>query len=143
MSTNDQALDTLGKTKWRINKRLLGIVDRIWASGGCLADLVDRNDVSGSSFCASIFKRERERRKHPTWKTDESFKFCIFQIPLPEKPDTEDEELIKKWKWKVKSVKKENRERHSQRCDIELKLTVRLVSICLMLSCSAYIMSIV
>ncbi|XP_054819802.1 DNA-directed RNA polymerase 2B, chloroplastic/mitochondrial-like isoform X2 [Prosopis cineraria] len=84
-----EALDTLGHTKWRINKRVLSITDRIWASGGRLADLVDRNDV-----------------------------------PLPGKPDTDDEALIKKWKWKSKSVKKENRERHSRRCDIELKLSV-------------------
>uniref|UniRef100_A0A1D1Z5L1 DNA-directed RNA polymerase n=1 Tax=Anthurium amnicola TaxID=1678845 RepID=A0A1D1Z5L1_9ARAE len=83
------ALDTLGTTKWRINKRLLSVVDRIWSSGGCLADLVDREDV-----------------------------------PLPEKPDTEDEAVIKKWKWKVKAAKKENSERHSMRCDVELKLAV-------------------
>ncbi|KAJ9147463.1 hypothetical protein P3X46_029624 [Hevea brasiliensis] len=84
-----EALDTLGHTKWRINKRVLSIVDRIWNSGGRLADLVDQNDV-----------------------------------PLPEKPDTEDEALLKKWKWKIRSVKKENKERHSQRCDTELKLAV-------------------
>ncbi|XP_057491501.1 DNA-directed RNA polymerase 2B, chloroplastic/mitochondrial-like [Actinidia eriantha] len=84
-----EALDTLGSTKWRVNKRLLSVMDRIWASGGRIADLVDRND-----------------------------------IPLPEKPDTEDEALLKKWKWKVRSVKKENRERHSGRCDLELKLAV-------------------
>lgn len=43
-----QALDTLGNTKWRINKRILSVVDRIWTGGGRLADLVDRDDVSGS-----------------------------------------------------------------------------------------------
>lgn len=48
----------------------------------------------------------------------------LCQVPLPEEPDTDDEAQIKKWKWKVKSVKKENRERYSQRCDIELKLAV-------------------
>ncbi|WOK92644.1 DNA-directed RNA polymerase 1B, mitochondrial-like [Canna indica] len=84
-----EALDTLGSTKWRVNKRVLSIVDRIWSSGGRLADLVDRDD-----------------------------------IPLPEKPDTEDVTEIRKWKWKMKSVKKENSERHSQRCDVELKLAV-------------------
>ncbi|KAK1432956.1 hypothetical protein QVD17_09859 [Tagetes erecta] len=83
------ALDTLGNTKWRVNKRVLSVVDRIWSSGGRLAGLVDRHD-----------------------------------LPLPEKPDTEDEEQLTKWKWKVKKLKKENRERYSQRCDIELKLTV-------------------
>ncbi|KAG2706866.1 hypothetical protein I3843_05G110000 [Carya illinoinensis] len=84
-----EALDTLGNTKWRVNKRILSVVDRIWASGGGLADLVDREDV-----------------------------------PLPEEPDTEDEAEIRKWKWKVKAAKKVNSERHSQRCDIELKLAV-------------------
>ncbi|XP_066391233.1 DNA-directed RNA polymerase 1B, mitochondrial-like isoform X2 [Miscanthus floridulus] len=84
-----EALNTLGSTKWRVNKRVLSIVDRIWSSGGRLADLVDRTDV-----------------------------------PLPEKPDTEDETLLKNWKWHLKSVKKENSERHSQRCDVELKLAV-------------------
>ncbi|XP_057482545.1 DNA-directed RNA polymerase 1, mitochondrial-like [Actinidia eriantha] len=84
-----EALDTLGNTKWRVNKRVIGVIDRIWASGGGLADLVDRED-----------------------------------LPLPEEPDTDDEAEIKKWKWKVRALKKENSERHSQRCDIELKLAV-------------------
>lgn len=84
-----EALNTLGNTKWRINKKVLAVIDRIWAGGGCIANLVDRQD-----------------------------------IPLPEEPDAEDEAEIKKWKWKVKNVKKANSERHSQRCDIELKLAV-------------------
>ncbi|GJN40002.1 hypothetical protein PR202_gb29163 [Eleusine coracana subsp. coracana] len=44
--------------------------------------------------------------------------------PLPEKPDTEDEAELKKWKWRLRAAKKENSERHSQRCDVELKLAV-------------------
>ncbi|KAK6252007.1 hypothetical protein QUC31_013727 [Theobroma cacao] len=84
-----EALDTLGNTKWRINKRVLGVVDRLWANGGRVASLVDREDV-----------------------------------PLPEKPDTEDEAEIQKWKWKVKAANKQNNERHSLRCDVELKLAV-------------------
>ncbi|KAJ6813935.1 DNA-directed RNA polymerase 1B, mitochondrial-like [Iris pallida] len=84
-----EALDTLGNTKWRVNKRVLSVVDRIWSSGGRLADLVDRED-----------------------------------IPLPEKPETEDEAETKKWKWQLRAAKKENSERHSQRCDVELKLAV-------------------
>ncbi|KAK4409797.1 DNA-directed RNA polymerase 2, chloroplastic/mitochondrial [Sesamum angolense] len=84
-----EALDTLGSTRWRVNKRVLSIIDRMWASGGRLGGLVDRSD-----------------------------------IPLPEPPDTEDEALLKKWKWKVRSIKKENSERHSIRCDTELKLAV-------------------
>ncbi|VVA94548.1 unnamed protein product [Arabis nemorensis] len=84
-----EALDTLGNTKWRINKKLLSLVDRIWANGGRLGGLVDREDV-----------------------------------PVPEEPDSEDQEAVKEWKWKLKDANKENSERHSQRCDIELKLEV-------------------
>lgn len=50
-------------------------------------------------------------------------------MPLPEKPDTDDETEIKKWKWKVKIAKKQNSEKHSQRCDIELKLSVRDIAV--------------
>lgn len=49
-----QALNTLGDTKWRINKRVLSIIDRIWASGGRLADLVDREDV-GNIYTKILF----------------------------------------------------------------------------------------
>lgn len=52
-----------------------------------------------------------------------------LQVPFPEEPDTDDEAQIKKWKWKVKSVKKENRERYSLRCDIELKLAVSVLEV--------------
>ncbi|KAI9153573.1 hypothetical protein LWI28_013283 [Acer negundo] len=84
-----EALDMLGNTRWKVNNRVLNVVERIWSNGGRLADLVDRKDV-----------------------------------PLPDEPDTEDEAQLKKWRWKVRTVKKENGERHSQRCDIELKLSV-------------------
>ena len=41
----NQALDTLGNTKWKINKKVLSLVDRIWANGGRIGGLVDREDV--------------------------------------------------------------------------------------------------
>ncbi|XP_054806124.1 DNA-directed RNA polymerase 3B, chloroplastic-like [Prosopis cineraria] len=84
-----EALDTLGETKWRINKKLLSVVESIWAGGGNVAGLVDRNDV-----------------------------------PVPEKPSTEDLKLIQEWKWDARKARKLNLERHSQRCDTELKLSV-------------------
>lgn len=43
---NIQALDTLGNTKWRVNKRILSVVESIWAAGGNIAGLVNREDVS-------------------------------------------------------------------------------------------------
>ena len=50
-----------------------------------------------------------------------------FQVPLPEEPDIEDEAKIEIWKRKLRSVEKENVERYSQRCVIELKLDVRFI----------------
>ncbi|KAI9126071.1 hypothetical protein K1719_003489 [Acacia pycnantha] len=84
-----EALDTLGETKWRINKKLHSVVESIWAGGGNIAGLVDRNDV-----------------------------------PVPEKPSVEDLKLIQEWKWSARKARKINLERHSQRCDVELKLSV-------------------
>ncbi|XP_074294865.1 DNA-directed RNA polymerase 1B, mitochondrial-like isoform X2 [Silene latifolia] len=89
LETVFEALNTLGNTKWRINQKVLSIIDRIWASGGSLAGLVD-----------------------------------LENIPVPEEPDTDDASEIRKWKWNLKSVRKSNVERHSQRCDVVLKLAV-------------------
>ncbi|XP_073226929.1 DNA-directed RNA polymerase 1B, mitochondrial-like [Cicer arietinum] len=41
------AFNTLGDTKWRVNKSVLDVIDQIWANGGRLADLVDRDDSFG------------------------------------------------------------------------------------------------
>ncbi|XP_051131571.1 DNA-directed RNA polymerase 3B, chloroplastic [Andrographis paniculata] len=83
-----EALDTLGNTKWRVNKQILDVVESIWAAGGNIAGLVNRNDV-----------------------------------PLPELV-SDDVKEVKKWKWSMRKAKKINQERHSQRCDTELKLSV-------------------
>lgn len=42
----EQALDTLGNTKWRVNRKILDVVERLWADGGNIAGLVNREDVS-------------------------------------------------------------------------------------------------
>ncbi|XP_057767787.1 DNA-directed RNA polymerase 3, chloroplastic [Salvia miltiorrhiza] len=83
-----EALDTLGTTKWRVNKRILSVVESLWALGGDIAGLVSRENV-----------------------------------PIPELL-SDNEAEIKSWKWSVRKVKKINQERHSQRCDLELKLSV-------------------
>ncbi|XP_031108895.1 DNA-directed RNA polymerase 3, chloroplastic [Ipomoea triloba] len=83
-----EALNTLGNTKWRVNKRILSVVESIWAGGGNIAGMVDRNGV-----------------------------------PIPE-IDSNDIEEVQSWKWHVRKAKKINRERHSLRCDTELKLSV-------------------
>nr|XP_010904634.1 DNA-directed RNA polymerase 3B, chloroplastic isoform X2 [Elaeis guineensis] len=45
-------------------------------------------------------------------------------IPVPERSDSEDSVEIRKWRWRVRKVKKANNEMHAQRCDTELKLSV-------------------
>ncbi|XP_027919149.1 DNA-directed RNA polymerase 3, chloroplastic isoform X2 [Vigna unguiculata] len=84
-----EALDTLGSTKWRVNGRLLGVVEHLWAAGGNVAGLIDRKDV-----------------------------------PIPERPPIEELKQIQEWKWSVRKAEKINLERHSLRCDTELKLSV-------------------
>ncbi|MCO5547469.1 hypothetical protein L7F22_000919 [Adiantum nelumboides] len=83
------ALNILGATKWRINNRVLEIVEKIWGEGGGIADIVDRADV-----------------------------------PEPQKPETDDVDALKKWRWDLLRVKRTNRELHSLRCDMQLKLSV-------------------
>ncbi|KAK9144130.1 hypothetical protein Sjap_004033 [Stephania japonica] len=46
LSSIFEALDTLGSTKWRINRRVLNVIERLWSSGGGLAGLVDSEDVA-------------------------------------------------------------------------------------------------
>jgi DNA-directed RNA polymerase len=69
---------------------------------------------------------------HQAWFVDEVQ--MAWQVPIPEKPDTEDETEIKHWKWCLKKAKETNSERHSQRCDVELKLTVRYSTLLLHLA---------
>uniref|UniRef100_A0A2P2MP54 DNA-directed RNA polymerase n=1 Tax=Rhizophora mucronata TaxID=61149 RepID=A0A2P2MP54_RHIMU len=84
-----EALNTLGITKWRVNRRVFDVIESIWEMGGNIAGLVDRED-----------------------------------IPTPEKPASEDSAEIREWRWSVRKARKINRERHAQRCDTELKLSV-------------------
>ncbi|KAL0013441.1 hypothetical protein SO802_000510 [Lithocarpus litseifolius] len=88
-----EALDMLGNTKWRVNRRVFSVVESIWARGGNIAGLVDCEDV-----------------------------------PIPEKPSSEDLTEIQERKWSWRKAKKINLERHSQRRDTELKLSVVLRS---------------
>ncbi|XP_024391337.1 DNA-directed RNA polymerase 1B, mitochondrial isoform X1 [Physcomitrium patens] len=84
-----EALNVLGETGWRVNKRVLEVVEKLWKAGGGIADLVEADDV-----------------------------------PIPERPDTSDKEVWHKWKVAVSQAKRTNSERHSLRCDTELKLGV-------------------
>ncbi|KAF8687200.1 hypothetical protein HU200_042868 [Digitaria exilis] len=84
-----EALDILGSTKWRVNRRVHDVVETIWSRGGGIAGLVDKEN-----------------------------------IPLPERPESEDPDEMQRWKWSLKKAKKTNRELHAERCDTELKLSV-------------------
>ena len=41
-----QALDILGGTKWRVNRRVHDVVETIWSRGGGIAGLVGKGNVS-------------------------------------------------------------------------------------------------
>lgn len=126
----NQALDTLGNTKWRINKKVLSLVDRIWANGGRLGGLVDREDVRSLLFThplAIFFRRMKNFDSYISFINFDFFSriYKLQKVPVPEEPEREDHEKFKNWKWESKKAIKQNNERHSQRCDIELKLEVR------------------
>ena len=44
----------LGETPWKINKPVLEVVEKLWAAGGGIADLVEASDVS-FCCCYSIY----------------------------------------------------------------------------------------
>ncbi|KAK4850612.1 hypothetical protein QYF36_008294 [Acer negundo] len=52
----------------------------------------------------------------------------LINIPMQEKPSSEDLSEVQKWKCSVRKAKKINQERHSQRCDTELELSELLSS---------------
>ena len=56
-----------------------------------------------------------------------------FQVPLPEKPELDDIEELRNWRRQFASAKRINSERHSLRCDTELKLMVNHPRISLVL----------
>lgn len=41
-----QALDVLGETRWKINRQVMEVVEKLWENGGGIADLVESTDVS-------------------------------------------------------------------------------------------------
>ncbi|XP_062178704.1 DNA-directed RNA polymerase 3B, chloroplastic-like [Phragmites australis] len=40
-----EALDILGRTKWRVNRRIHDVVEAIWSRGGGIAGLVDKGNI--------------------------------------------------------------------------------------------------
>lgn len=58
-NVNMQALDTLGNTKWRVNRRILSVVEKLWDGGGDIAGLVNRENVSAPTVIFSYFDRMR------------------------------------------------------------------------------------
>lgn len=40
-----EALNVLGETPWKVNKPVLEVVEKLWAAGGGIADLVEASDV--------------------------------------------------------------------------------------------------
>uniref|UniRef100_A0A804UJ27 DNA-directed RNA polymerase n=1 Tax=Zea mays TaxID=4577 RepID=A0A804UJ27_MAIZE len=45
-SLSKEALDILGSTKWRVNRRVHDVVETIWSQGGGIAGLVDKANIS-------------------------------------------------------------------------------------------------
>ncbi|VFQ99333.1 unnamed protein product [Cuscuta campestris] len=83
-----EALNTLGNTKWRINKRILSVAESIWAGGGNMAGLVDCNDVpipeldsndieELKSWKWRVMKAKRVNRERQSLRCDIELKFSV------------------------------------------------------------------
>ncbi|KAF9615594.1 hypothetical protein IFM89_024683 [Coptis chinensis] len=124
-----EALDTLGQTKWRVNKRVLAAVESLWESGGNVADIISDIHEPPYQMMQSILSDLSGANKsfHGLGLAHFFLVPCAYPpstVCVPEKPLSDDGTEMQRWKWSMKKVNKCNRERHAQRCDIELKLSV-------------------
>lgn len=71
-SVNMQALDTLGNTKWRVNRRILNVVENLWAAGGDVAGLVNRKNVSAPTVIFFYFPQ------HPMFPSS----YMLFAVKI-------------------------------------------------------------
>lgn len=99
------ALNVLGATPWRINKRVHDALERLWQSGGGIAKLPTRSDEPlpeqpSKEFCA--------------YQYGQSFR-VTYSVP----------HFRARWyKKAMHRARSRNNELHSMRCDMELKLQV-------------------
>ncbi|TQD88521.1 hypothetical protein C1H46_025941 [Malus baccata] len=82
-------------------------------------------DKGGHLFLPSYVMRAHGSRKQVDAMGNISGKkmMKVFEVPVPDKPPLEGLTEVPEWKWSVRKAKKINQERHSQRCDTELKLS--------------------
>lgn len=49
-----QALNVLGETSWKINTRVLDVIESLWKDGGDVAGLIKAGDVSTYYCCLLV-----------------------------------------------------------------------------------------
>jgi len=107
MGEIDQVLSgisALGSMPWRINQPVFDVVNSLWNFDGGVGGLVSKHKGE-----------EPERPK---------FEGFEWQRPLPKEQLEEQEQAHAKWRFKLRSCFKTNRELHSLGCDTQLKLQV-------------------
>lgn len=104
------ALNALGAVGWRINAPTLAAVEAVWAGGGGVAGLPPRTDLPPAARPPRFYARR------PPGRVGEPKPCLVASGELPVER-----------RFRVASNRhatKVNRERHSLRCDVELKLAV-------------------
>ncbi|XP_058067741.1 DNA-directed RNA polymerase 3B, chloroplastic isoform X2 [Magnolia sinica] len=92
-----EALDTLGRTKWRVNRRVLDVIDSLWAKGGCVAGLVDCKDIllpekPDSEDATEIQKWRWSVRKAKKCNAERHAQQCDIELKLSVARKMQDEE---------------------------------------------------
>ncbi|CAD7701230.1 unnamed protein product [Ostreobium quekettii] len=101
-----EALNVLGNTPWQINKEMLKIVETVWANGGGMLDLPSKENLPMPVLLP------------PQYRLLAADGALHARYAYESRAETYNRKLA------VKRIRKRNRELHSMRCDLNLKLSV-------------------
>ncbi|KAL4525788.1 hypothetical protein Ndes2526B_g09281 [Nannochloris sp. 'desiccata'] len=99
------ALNALGETPWSINQDVYKVVEAVWAWGGGICDVPQRDNVDAPKLLEYGFNMKR---------TDGG-NLALFSYPRSE---------VKQRQYEASRARKKNNELHSLRCDMEYKLAI-------------------
>lgn len=99
------ALNALGETSWSINRDVYKVVEAVWAWGGGICDIPQRDNVDTPEQLQPGFRMQRT----------EGGNLALFANPKSE---------VRMRHYAANRARKKNNELHSLRCDMEYKLAI-------------------
>lgn len=99
-----EALNALGQTAWSINQDVYKVVEAVWAWGGGICDVPQRDNIPTPELFSQGFRLHRTPGS-----------MALFAHPKEE---------VKLRLYEASRAKKKNNELHSLRCDMEYKMAI-------------------